>query len=177
MSTGAPGDSRHQHRIERLIEWALGPDDLQGDDVPHAVTLVTDTLAAIVAAGVEPEVRELAASAPALGGQGRATVLSMGAGTSPWAAALVNGTAAVRLELEEGNGFCANHPSAHTVPAERLPGGADRPYPPGVIREKHRALLQRGQPDHDAEALLRWCDSLPRHSSLTDLAALVGGPR
>ena len=38
-------------------------------------------------------------------------------GTSPYAAALVNGTAAVRLELDEGNGFCANHPSAHTLPA------------------------------------------------------------
>ena len=456
MST-ADSQHQHRHRLERLVEWALCEDVLQDDDVPHAVTLVTDTLAAIVGAGVEPEVRGLAASAPALGGQGPATVLATGAGTSPWAAALVNGTAAVRLELDEGNGFCANHPSAHTVPAvlataedvgadeatflaasaaayelavrvgrgialppavhpfgtamvcgaalgvarlrgldvplatravrlaaaltpastqraanqgstvrnavtgscaaagvlavtlaetgtsddllalptvfgeilgeryddtwlddglgtyrylrtgylkthacsrwnhapieatetilardgfgpdavvdvevatydpatrldsrepqtgfsgkhsipfniaarilrrdngidtytdevvqgsttralmqrvrvvenptmtaaapqvraarvtsrlkdgqlltateERPPGGADRPYPPGVIREKHRALLRRGQPDHDVEALLRWCDALPRHSSLTDLAALVGGPR
>lgn len=117
MSTGDPGDSEHQHRLERLVEWALGPDVLVDDDVPHAVTLVADTLAAVLAAGVELEVRGLAGAAPALGGVGPATVLATGAGTSPWAAALVNGTAAVRLELDEGNGFCANHPSAHTVPA------------------------------------------------------------
>ncbi len=114
MSTGA---SEHEQRLGRLVEWALGPDVLLPDDVPHAVTLVTDTVAAVLAAGVEPEVRGLAASAPTLGGVGPSTVLATGVGTSPYAAALVNGTAAVRLELDEGNGFCANHPSAHTLPA------------------------------------------------------------
>ncbi|MEO7235345.1 MAG: MmgE/PrpD family protein [Lapillicoccus sp.] len=107
----------HEHRLQRLVAWALGPDVLLADDQPHAVTLVTDTLAAVLAAGVEPEVGGLAASAPTLGGVGPATVLATGVGTSPYAAALVNGTAAVRLELDEGNGFCANHPSAHTLPA------------------------------------------------------------
>jgi 2-methylcitrate dehydratase PrpD len=111
------GDSGHQRRLEQLVEWGLGPDVLTDDDVAHAVTLVTDTVAAVVAAGVEPEVRDLAGAAPSLGGSGAATVLATGVGTSPWAAALVNGTAAVRLELDEGNPFCANHPSAHTLPA------------------------------------------------------------
>ena len=111
------GDARHQRRLERLVEWGLGPDVLTDDDRPHAVTVVTDTVAAIVAAGAEPEVHALAAVAPTLGGSGPATVLCSGAGTSPWAAALVNGTAAVRLELDEGNAFCGNHPSAHTLPA------------------------------------------------------------
>ncbi len=111
------GDSGHQGRLERLVEWGLGPDVLDDGDVPHAVTLVTDTVAAIVAAGVEAEVRDLAAAAPSFGGSGAATVLATGVGTSPWAAALVNGTAAVRLELDEGNPFCGNHPSAHTLPA------------------------------------------------------------
>ena len=111
------GDAGHQRRLERLVEWALGPDVLSHDDLPHAVTVVTDTVAAMVAGGVEPEVHALAAAAPTLGGVGSATVLSTGAGTSPWAAALVNGTAAVRLELDEGNAFCGNHPSAHTLPA------------------------------------------------------------
>ena len=111
------GDAGHRCRLDRLVEWGLGPDVLADADVPHAVTLVTDTLAAIVGASVEPEVRALSAAAPGLGGQGSATVLSSGVGTSPWAAALVNGTAAVRLELDEGNAFCGNHPSAHTLPA------------------------------------------------------------
>ena len=114
MSDGDPG---HQRRLERLVEWGLGPDVLADDDVDHTVTLVTDTVAAVVAAGVEPEVRDLAAAAPSIGGAGAATVLATGVGTSPWAAALVNGTAAVRLELDEGNPFCGNHPSAHTLPA------------------------------------------------------------
>ena len=114
MSAGDPG---HGRRLERLVEWGLGPDVLTGEDVPHAVTLATDTVAAIVAAGAEPEVRALAAAAPSLGGHGPATVLATGVGTSPWVAALVNGTAAVRLELDEGNPFCGNHPSAHTFPA------------------------------------------------------------
>jgi 2-methylcitrate dehydratase PrpD len=110
-------DAGHQRRLERLVEWALGPDVLTDEDISHAVTIVTDTMAAMVAGGVEPEVHALAAAAPTLGGVGPATVLSSGAGTSPWAAALVNGTAAVRLELDEGNAFCGNHPSAHTFPA------------------------------------------------------------
>lgn len=113
----ASSGAGHEQRLRRLVEWALGPDVLRAEDVPHAVTLATDTLAAIVGAGVEPEVRGLAVSAPALGGVGPATVLATGVGTSPYAAALANGTAAVRLELDEGNGFCANHPSAHTLPA------------------------------------------------------------
>jgi len=113
----SPTAAAHERRLERLVEWSLGPDVLLPDDVPHAVTLVTDTLAAIVGAGVEPEVRALSDSAQVLGGGGPATVLTTGRGTSPWAAALVNGTAAVRLELDEGNPFCANHPSAHTLPA------------------------------------------------------------
>jgi 2-methylcitrate dehydratase PrpD len=111
------GDAGHRRRLERLVEWGLGPDVLTDDDLPHAVTVVTDTVAAVIAGGVEPEVHALATAAPTLGGLGPATVLSSGAGTSPWAAALVNGTAAVRLELDEGNAFCGNHPSAHTLPA------------------------------------------------------------
>jgi 2-methylcitrate dehydratase PrpD len=60
---------------------------------------------------------------------------------------------------------------------EHPPGGADRLYPPAVIRAKHQALLHRGLAEADAEALLRWCDELPRHSTLADLNAIVGGTR
>ena len=52
---------------------------------------------------------------------------------------------------------------------ERPPGGADRPYPPDVIRAKHVALLRRALPDAGAEALLRWCDDLPRRSDSREL--------
>lgn len=110
-------DNGHGRRLEHLVEWGLGDDVLLADDVAHVVTLVTDTVAAIVGASPEHEVRALATSAPALGGAGPATVLSTGAGTTAVTAALVNGTAAVRLELDEGNPHAANHPCAHTLPA------------------------------------------------------------
>ena len=66
---------------------------------------------------------------------------------------------------------------AVTATEEHPPGGADRPYPPAVIRAKHVALLRRALPDAAADALLRWCDDLPRQSSLAGLSGLVGGAR
>jgi hypothetical protein len=66
---------------------------------------------------------------------------------------------------------------AVTATEEHPPGGADRPYPPEVIRAKHLALLRRALPDVAADALLRWCDDLPRQSSLAGLSGLVGGAR
>jgi 2-methylcitrate dehydratase PrpD len=104
-------------RLKRLVEWALGPEVLRPDDVPHAISVVTDTLAAIIGASVESEVGGFASAARRIGGDGRATVLANGDRTSPFAAALANGLSAVRLELDEGNQFAANHPSAHVLPA------------------------------------------------------------
>lgn len=104
-------------RLRGLVDWALGDDVLAEADEEHAVLVVTDTVAAIVGAAVEPEVAGFGAAAPHLGGRGAATVLATGARTSPYAAALANGQAAVRLELDEGNQFAANHPGAHTLPA------------------------------------------------------------
>lgn len=114
MSPAGEGSGRP---LERLVAWALGPDVLRPPDVGHLTTVVTDTLAAVIGASVEPEVRGFADVAPALGGSGPATVLATGAGTTPAAAALANGLAAVRLELDEGHPYAANHPSAHTLPA------------------------------------------------------------
>lgn len=115
MSPAGPEPSAE--RVERLVEWALGPGVLRPEDTAHLVTVVTDTVAAIVGASVEPEVRGAGLAAPQLGGAGLATVLATGDGTSAAAAALANGLAAVRLELDEGHGHAANHPSAHTLPA------------------------------------------------------------
>jgi 2-methylcitrate dehydratase PrpD len=115
MSPAGPEPSAK--RIERLVEWSLGPGVLRPEDTAHLVTVVTDTVAAIVGASVEPEVRAAALAVPRTGGPGPATVLATGSGTSPAAAALANGLAAVRLELDEGHAHAANHPSAHTLPA------------------------------------------------------------
>ncbi len=104
-------------RLRRLVDRALGEDVLAEPDVGHAVLVVTDTLAAILGAAAEPDVAAFAGAAPHIGGHGASTVLATGARTSPYAAALANGQAAVRLELDEGNQFAANHPAAHTLPA------------------------------------------------------------
>jgi 2-methylcitrate dehydratase PrpD len=111
------GPARSPERLARLVEWSLGPDVLRPEDTAHLVTVVTDTVAAMVGASVEPEVRAAGIAAPRMGGPGPATVLATASGTSPAAASLANGLAAVRLELDEGHAHAANHPSAHTMPA------------------------------------------------------------
>lgn len=103
--------------LTALLARVLGPDVLPDDDVAHAVLLVTDTLAAAVGAAVEPEVAAAAAAAHRLGGPGPSTVWAGAAMTTAPTAALLNGAAAVRLELDEGNQLAANHPCAHTLPA------------------------------------------------------------
>lgn len=101
--------------LNRLVEWALGPDALRPIDTGHAITVVTDTIAAIIAASVEDEVAGFAEVAATE--RGSSTILATGAKTSAFWAACANGLAAVRLELDEGNQFAGNHPSAHTLPA------------------------------------------------------------
>ncbi len=103
--------------LRALVAWSLGDDVLAADDVDHAVLLVTDTLAAAVGAAVEPEVAGAASLARRLGGEGASTVWADGSTTTAPTAALLNGAASVRLELDEGNQLAANHPCAHTLPA------------------------------------------------------------
>lgn len=103
--------------LTALLARVLGPDVLPDDDVAHAVLLVTDTLAAAVGAAVEPEVAGAATAAGRLGGAGPCTVWADGSTTTAPTAALLNGAASVRLELDEGNQLAANHPCAHTLPA------------------------------------------------------------
>lgn len=104
-------------RLDDLVEWACGDDVLREQDVEHAGLVVTDTVAAMIAASAEPEVAGFAHVAPGIGGPGPSTILASGARTSPAAAAWANGLAAVRLELDEGNQFAGNHPAAHVLPA------------------------------------------------------------
>jgi 2-methylcitrate dehydratase PrpD len=103
--------------LHALLAWSLGEDVLPDDDVGHAVLLVTDTLAAAVGAAVEPEVAGAAGASRRIGGDGPSTVWADGSTTTPATAALLNGAASVRLELDEGNQLAANHPCAHTLPA------------------------------------------------------------
>lgn len=76
--------------------------------------ILADTLAAIVAGSVEPELRALAAAQDAAG---RATLIGLGRTASADVAALVNGSAGTFLEMDEGNRFSRGHPAIHVLPA------------------------------------------------------------
>jgi 2-methylcitrate dehydratase PrpD len=105
--------------LETLAEWIVGLDyeDLPADVVEQAIRVVSDTLAAGLGAAGEPEVAGTAQAARALGGTGAATVLATGERVSSYVAALLNGQAFVTYELDEGNQWATNHPSAHVLPA------------------------------------------------------------
>lgn len=101
-----------------LAELALS---LKLPDVPpqvlaHARLIVRDTIGVMLAGSQLPEIRNLAALAPALGAGG-STLFGSDRTAASHVAALVNGTAGVSLELDEGNQFAVNHPSIHIMPA------------------------------------------------------------
>jgi len=104
---------------EALATWVSGLryDELPADVVTHAVRIVGDTLGVALGGTVETEVRGAALAAPRLGGVGPSTVLATGVGTTAYTASLLNGQAAITLELDEGSQWATNHPAAHVLPA------------------------------------------------------------
>ena len=91
--------------------------ELPGSVRDHTLRVVRDTVGVMLAGSVLPEVRGLAELAAALGAPGRATLMGRQETAAPHWAALVNGTGAVSLELDEGNQYAVNHPSVHIFPA------------------------------------------------------------
>jgi 2-methylcitrate dehydratase PrpD len=61
-----------------------------------------------------------------------------------------------------------------TATEDRPPGGSERPYPPAVVAAKHRTLLARALPADAADAVLRWCATLPGAESVRGLAEPLG---
>ena len=91
-------------------------EDLSSDAVDAARDVTLDTLGAITAGMEEPENSRLASWAaenmlPAVAG-----ILATPYRASPMAAALVNSTAGVALEMDEGNRFGGGHPAIHVLP-------------------------------------------------------------
>jgi len=83
----------------------------------HVLRVVRDTVGVMLAGSLLPEVRGLADLARTLSAPGGATLMGRRETTAPHYAALVNGTGAVSLELDEGNQYAVNHPSVHIFPA------------------------------------------------------------
>ena len=104
--------------LDELARFAAGTtfEDLSSDAVDAARDVTLDTLGAITAGMEEPENSRLASWAaenmlPAVSG-----IIATPYRTSPMAAALVNSTAGVALEMDEGNRFGGGHPAIHVLP-------------------------------------------------------------
>jgi 2-methylcitrate dehydratase PrpD len=81
-----------------------------------AKTIVLDTLGTILAGSQLTENSSLAQLPRDLSGQGRATLIGHRSRVQPVFAALVNATAGVAQEMDEGNRLGGGHPSIHVTP-------------------------------------------------------------
>ena len=106
-------------------------EDLDDSTILAAKNVALDTLGAILAGSRLAENASFARLARDLSGAGVATLLGHPGRLQPLFAALVNATAGVSLELDEGNRLGGGHPSIHVTPAaiavaeERGTGGKE----------------------------------------------------
>lgn len=91
--------------------------DLSRQVADQALRVIRDTLGTMLAGATLPEVRGMVEMAKTMGGPGRSTIMGCEQTASSHFAALVNGTGAVSLELDEGNQYAINHPAVHILPA------------------------------------------------------------
>jgi 2-methylcitrate dehydratase PrpD len=89
---------------------------LDDSTVSAAKTVVLDTIGAILAGSRLTENANLARLAQGMSSAGPATLYGHTGRVQPPFAALVNGTAGVSLEMDEGNRLGGGHPSIHVTP-------------------------------------------------------------
>ena len=104
--------------LDRLARVAA---DTRFDALPEATVeaakrVLLDTLGAILAGSALPENGRLARLAAARAPHGTATLLGHGVRADALWAALVNATAGVALEVDEGNRLGGGHPAIHVIP-------------------------------------------------------------
>jgi 2-methylcitrate dehydratase PrpD len=90
--------------------------DLDDSTVFAAKNVLLDTLGAILAGSRLPENASFARLAGKMGGSGPATLVGHRGKVPPVFAALVNATAGVSLEMDEGSRLGGGHPSIHVTP-------------------------------------------------------------
>ncbi len=84
--------------------------------VNAARNVVLDTVGAIIAGSRQPENAKFAQLVKTMSGPGRATLVGHRGTVQPVFAALVNATAGVALEMDEGSRLGGGHPSIHVTP-------------------------------------------------------------
>ena len=91
-------------------------EDLDESTVVAAKTVVLDTIGAVVAGSRLPENANLAGLAEGMSKTGPSTLFGHPGKVQPAFAALVNATAGVALEMDEGNRLGGGHASIHVTP-------------------------------------------------------------
>ena len=104
--------------LDRLSKFVTETrlEDLEGPTVAAAKTVVLDTIGAVLAGSRLPENAKFAELARNLSNSGAATLFGHRGKVQPPFAALVNATAGVSLEMDEGNRLGGGHPSIHVAP-------------------------------------------------------------
>jgi 2-methylcitrate dehydratase PrpD len=107
-----------RYYLDRLAEFvtSTGWVDLDPSTIDAAKKVVLDTLGAILLGSRMKENVTLAQLALDLIGQGRSTLIGHRGRVQPVFAALVNATAGVAQEMDEGNRLGGGHPSIHVTP-------------------------------------------------------------
>ncbi len=108
-----------QDYLDQLAEFVA--DTRWADFDPAAIAaakdVVLDTVGAILAGSRLSENANFAGLAATMSGPGQATILGHGHRVQPVWATMVNATAGVSLEMDEGNRLGGGHPSIHVTPS------------------------------------------------------------
>ncbi len=91
-------------------------EDLRPSTIAAAKDVVLDTIGAILAGSRLSENANFAGLAAAMSGPGTATIFGHAGRVQPVWATMVNATAGVSLEMDEGNRLGGGHPSIHVTP-------------------------------------------------------------
>ena len=104
--------------LDQLAEFVVGLrlEDLEEAAVTAAKDVVLDTIGAILAGSRLPENANFASLAANMGGAGGARIFGSAHRVQPVWATMVNATAGVSLEMDEGNRLGGGHPSIHVTP-------------------------------------------------------------
>ncbi len=106
------------HYLDALAEYVAGTDSAQlpTDTVLAAKDVFLDTVGAMVAGSALPENASLARQVAHAPGTPGATLIGHDLKADPLLASLVNATAGVALEVDEGNRYGGGHPAIHVLP-------------------------------------------------------------
>ena len=91
-------------------------EDLRPSTIAAAKDVVLDTIGAILAGSRLSENANFAGLAASMSGPGTATIFGHAGRVQPVWATMVNATAGVSLEMDEGNRLGGGHPSIHVTP-------------------------------------------------------------